>query len=214
MARVVLLSGGIDSLVCAEIERREGRLAGCVFVDYAHPAQVREAWKAFSFCGQWGVPLKVVHAFGLDLGDMASEVGARVVPHRNAVLLTLAANAAASMGATGLVIGCNAADQRDYPDCRPGFLDAVEQVVGMAIHAPLLDKTKGEVVALARAIGLSEADAWSCYLGGAKPCGKCPSCAEAATAWGTDGGAIWRSECCGKTGRELEVNGHAPTCRP
>lgn len=180
---LVLLSGGIDSLVCAEELRQAGQLAGCVFVDYAHPAQVAEGWKAFAYCGTREVPLKTVHAFGLDLGDMTAQHAARVVPSRNALLLSLAANVAPSMGADALVIGCNQADDRDYADCRRGFLDAVQLALGMPVLSPLIGLDKAQIIAKARALGLTQGDAWSCYTGGPKACGECPSCLEADQAW-------------------------------
>jgi len=180
---VVLLSGGIDSIVCAERAREGGRLAGCVFVDYGHPAQVPEGWKAFAYCGARSVPLKVVHAFGLDLGDMANESGARVVPHRNAVLLACAANVLGALGGDRLVIGANASDQRDYPDCRPAFLRNMAKALQVKIAAPLASMGKAEVVAEARRLGLAPSDAWSCYTAGPEPCGACPSCVGAAKGW-------------------------------
>lgn len=183
MRTVVLLSGGIDSLVCAEIERQEERLAGLVFVDYGHPAQIPEGWKAFAYHGRTGIPLKVVHCFGLDLGDMASEEGARVVPHRNAILLSLAANAAAAMGGQRLIIGANADDREDYRDCRRAFIGSMAMALDMSIGAPLLEKGKREIVQLAKDYGLARNDAWSCYLGGPRPCGTCPSCVQAEEAW-------------------------------
>ena len=181
---VILLSGGIDSLVCAELARESGDLVGCVFVDYGHPAQQMEGWKAFAYCGARGVTLRVVHAFGLDLGDMATAAGARVVPHRNAVLLSLAANAARGMGGGSLVIGCNAADQADYTDCRALFLDAMQRALCVRIVAPLLSRQKPEIIEIARQAGLTREDAWSCYKAGPRPCGTCPSCREADRAWG------------------------------
>lgn len=176
--KAVLLSGGIDSLVCAELAELTAEDV-CVFVDYGHPAQIPEGWKAFAYCGTRGITLKVVHAFGLGLGDMASEEGARVVPHRNAILLTLAANT----GAEHLVIGCNAEDQRDYVDCRPAFLRSMAVTLGCIIQAPLSGHTKPQVIELARGFGLARSDAWSCYLGGPRACGECPSCVEADRAW-------------------------------
>ena len=180
---VVLLSGGIDSLVCAESARVEQRLAGCVFVDYGHPAQIPEGWKAFAYCGSRAVPLKVVHAFGLNLGDMAHAAGARVVPSRNAILLAMAANVAHAVGGSRLIIGCNAADQRDYVDCRAPFLVAMAGALGMPVAAPLLGMAKSDIIDRARTLGLTQQDAWSCYGGGPSPCGSCPSCVEADRAW-------------------------------
>lgn len=181
--KVVLLSGGIDSLVCAELARQAGELAGCVFVDYGQPNQQFEAWKAFRYCLSRGVELRVLHAIGLGLGDMADGTAARVVPHRNAVLIAMACNHAASLGASEVQIGANAADQADYEDCRRDFFIAMHKATGLSIHAPLITKTKAEIVTMARNLGLSREDAWSCYEAGPKPCGECPSCVEAESAW-------------------------------
>jgi 7-cyano-7-deazaguanine synthase len=180
---VVLLSGGIDSLVCAELARREDALAGCVFVDYGHPAQVPEGWKAFAYCGQRRVPLKVVHCFGLDLGDMGLAAGARVVPGRNAILLACAANAVGQLGGQSLTIGANAVDAADYPDCRREFLVSMSRALSMPVIAPLIADMKTEVIAKARELGLSRDDAWACYTAGPEPCSACPSCVLADAAW-------------------------------
>jgi 7-cyano-7-deazaguanine synthase len=179
----VLLSGGIDSLVCAEEARVAGTLAGCVFVDYQHPAQIPEGWKAFAYCGLRGVPLRVVHAFGLDLGDMGSAHAARVVPARNALLIAAAANAMAALDGDHLVIGANLADQHDYPDCRRGFMNAMGDALGIGVSTPLMGMSKAEVIGRARALGLTRDDAWSCYEAGPERCGACPSCRSADAAW-------------------------------
>jgi 7-cyano-7-deazaguanine synthase len=110
---------------------------------------------------------------------MASESGSRVVPQRNATLLTVAANT----GADRLIIGCNAEDQRDYLDCRPPFLEDMAAALGCIISAPLATYSKRQIVKVARRLGLARSDTWSCYLGGPVACGKCPSCIEADAAW-------------------------------
>jgi 7-cyano-7-deazaguanine synthase len=179
----VLLSGGIDSLVCAELARQAGELAACVFVDYGHPAQVAEGWRAFAYAGSRGVPLLAPHVRDLQLGAMADASGAAVVPQRNAILLSVAANAASAHGADSLTIGVNAADQRDYEDCRPAFLDAMAAALGLPILAPLVHMDKTQVVRAAADLGLTAADAWPCYRGGPTPCGDCASCRESAGAW-------------------------------
>lgn len=183
MGQIVMLSGGIDSLVCAELAREAGELRGCVFVDYGHPAQQAEGWKAFAYCGEREVPLRAVHVFGLDLGDMGSAQGARVVPGRNAVLLAVGANHAPEMGGTSVVLGATHSDHANYPDCRPGFFDAMTAALGVSVLAPLISMTKSEVVREARRMGLKPSDAWSCYGAGPHPCGTCPSCTEARKAW-------------------------------
>lgn len=165
-------------MVVAEQARAAGTLRGCVFVDYGHPAQQAEGWRAFAYCGARRIPLRVVHVFGLHLGDMGADVGARVVPSRNAVLLAAAANAAAAMGGSELAIGAIAADQRDYADCRPEFFAAMSAALGVQVVAPLVGLSKAEVVAEAARLGLDLGGTWSCYGPGPEPCGTCPSCVE------------------------------------
>lgn len=183
MTTAVLLSGGVDSLLCAELANRDGVLAGCVFVDYGHPSQIGEGWKAFSYAGSRGIPLLAPHVRDLDLGAMQTGKGACVVPARNAILLSVAANAARRLGAQTLTIGANAADQRDYPDCRPAFFAAMSQALGMQIRTPLLEQSKAEIIEAARRCGLERSDCWSCYAGGCHECGSCASCVEANAAW-------------------------------
>jgi len=191
MGCVVLLSGGVDSIVCAEMARAAGELRGVVFVDYGHPAQTLEGWKAFAYHGKTGAPLRVVHAFGLHLAEMAgtSADSPRVVPARNLLLIAAAANHAADLGATEVWIGANAADDADYPDCRTAWIDALSAVVrsayGVTIQAPLAGMTKREIVDRARALGVHQSDTTACYQphNDGTPCGVCASCRCAGAAW-------------------------------
>lgn len=187
---VVLLSGGVDSLVCAERARRSGRLLGLVFVDYGHPAQALEGWRAFAYHGATGVPLRTIHAFGLQLGEMigGDEASARVVPGRNLILIALAVNAAAAMGGREVWIGSNGDDCRDYPDCRPAFTAsasaAAKSSCGVRVVAPLASASKMEIVCEAQEYGLSQRSVVDCYAPvlGAR-CGACACCIRSDEAW-------------------------------
>jgi 7-cyano-7-deazaguanine synthase len=99
--------------------------------------------------------------------------------------LSLAANAAIGMGATRLCIGANQADHEDYPDCRPGFFATMGRALGIEILTPLINMSKRAIIIAATDRGLTREDAWSCYLGGPRACGSCPSCLEADQAWVT-----------------------------
>lgn len=184
---IVLLSGGIDSLVIAEREFRAGTLAGVVFVDMAHPSQIAEGWKAFNFHGRSKIPLKAIHVFGLDLGDMTNAERAGVVPSRNLVLLSVASNAAASLGGNVILIGATKTDAADYIDCRVEALKKISNAFvamgGLPIEAPLIQNTKADVIAEARELGLTKEDAWACYRPGLEPCRVCASCRESENAW-------------------------------
>jgi 7-cyano-7-deazaguanine synthase len=99
-----------------------------------------------------------------------------VVPGRNTVLIALAASLAESRGGGTVLIGVNADDHADYPDCRPEFIDAINALVQLStngkvtVSAPLLHLTKPEIGALARALKVPVEITWSCYAGGGVPC--------------------------------------------
>lgn len=178
----VLLSGGIDSLWMAEKHRKEGNLRGCIFVDYGHPAQQAEAWKVFAYCGKHGIELKVLHAFGLNLGALEGADGDSVMPHRNAILIAMAANIAQQWSVDVIGVGCNRDDWPDYRDCRLEYLNTLGAALGITVRC--WDATKREIVQAARAAGMTQQEIWSCYQGGSEPCGTCNSCVQFNEAWG------------------------------
>jgi 7-cyano-7-deazaguanine synthase len=196
MSVVVLLSGGVDSLVCAELARERNILSGLVFVNYGHPAQTAEAERVFAYHKRSDVPLWVVHTTGLGLADMeaTSQIAAgspRVVPARNGVLIALAANRAAIHGASEVWIGAQGGDDAAYADCRSAWIDAMSQTMhsacGVRVVAPLIDMNKRQVIAEARRLGIMRDQTWACYNPiASKPCMTCVSCLAANHAWGTE----------------------------
>ncbi|MCI4342397.1 MAG: 7-cyano-7-deazaguanine synthase QueC [Thermoplasmata archaeon] len=110
------------------------------------------------------------------------------VPARNTLLLALALGVAESSGAQEIYLGVNAVDYSGYPDCRPEFLrafsrlaavatrDAVERGRTVRVRAPLLRLSKAEIVRRGDRLGVPWELTWSCYRGGARPCGRCDSC--------------------------------------
>ena len=109
------------------------------------------------------------------------------VPARNALFLAYAASCAEALGADAIAIGANAIDYSGYPDCRPRFLSAFQHLLkvgtkagvegrGIRILAPLVHKSKGDIVRLAARLRVPFHKTWSCYQGGARPCGHCESC--------------------------------------
>lgn len=169
----VCLSGGIDSAALCIMAG--DNLCGGVFVDYGQPSRHQERTAAGSVCATFDVPLITVQISNLDLGAMETTSGACIVPHRNAMLLAIAANKTPSNAE--LWIGCNANDQEMYSDCRPQFLQQISSILNRAIHAPLLDTSKTDIIKLVRKSGI-ESMTWSCYKGGATQCGQCNSCLE------------------------------------
>jgi 7-cyano-7-deazaguanine synthase len=121
--------------------------------------------------------------------EIGAEIPPTYVPARNTVLLALALSWAESLGARDLFIGVNAVDYSGYPDCRPEFLQAFEDLARIAtragaegeafrLHAPLIGFSKAEIVRTAVELGVDLSLTLSCYDPGPEgaPCGRCESC--------------------------------------
>ena len=178
---LVLCSGGPDSLVLAERARLSGRLRMLLFAWYDHPANREESAAVFRYMTAAGVEAVEVNMTAMHARELANDDGPRVVPGRNLVLLSVAINRAAALGCSEVWIGANAADQRDYPDCRPGYLDAVSALGapwGVRVVAPLVDTEKPQIIEEAARLGVLDGS-WSCYAPVDRdPCGCCASCVE------------------------------------
>jgi 7-cyano-7-deazaguanine synthase len=119
--------------------------------------------------------------------EIGNDIPATYVPARNIIFLSVAAGVAETVGADRIFIGANALDYSGYPDCRPEFFDAFEQVLKVGtksgvdgnpikIEHPILRMTKAEIVALGKKLKAPLHLTWSCYQGGQKACGRCDSC--------------------------------------
>jgi 7-cyano-7-deazaguanine synthase len=120
-------------------------------------------------------------------GEIGSDIPTTYVPARNTILLSMALAYAEVMEAHAIFIGANSLDYSGYPDCRPEFFSAFEEVarlgtkVGVqgnpiAIKYPLIEMTKAEIVKEGTRLGVPFDLTWSCYEGRGKACGKCDSC--------------------------------------
>ena len=115
------------------------------------------------------------------------------VPNRNMILLSLAAAWAETRGATGVYYGAQAQDRYGYWDCTAEFVERLNQVFalnrgrGVTIRAPFAMMPKSEVIREGLALGVDYGRTWSCYRGGIRPCGVCPTCIERARAFETAG---------------------------
>src|SRR5262245_17874617 len=183
-AVVVLLSGGLDSMTLAAHALAAGfRVIGC-HVHYGQPAAVQEeesarAWAEAHECPfaliKFTYPGPALSALRAPLG----EPGPRVVPGRNALLVSAALSVAASIHAPRVWFGATADDFADYPDCRPQWVEAMSRVgevaYGVEVGAPFLAYTKADVVRRARQLAVDVATTWSCYrpTDAGKPCGGC-----------------------------------------
>jgi len=200
---VVLLSGGLDSYTAAAIAREEGFRLNALTVRYGqrHAAEIEAAravaaWLGASRHVEVDVGLSTIGGSSLttdapvpkDRPIDPNEIPSTYVPARNTVFLALALGWAEVLGAHDIVIGVNALDYSGYPDCRPEFIAAFEQLASLAtargvhgerfrIHAPLQTMTKAEIIRRGTSLGLDYALTHSCYDPDAHgPCGRCDSC--------------------------------------
>jgi 7-cyano-7-deazaguanine synthase len=189
----VLLSGGMDSAVClAWAIKHHGHyddIVDAVCFDYGqrHAAKELEAAKRIASTAR--VPL-TIYLVGDGIGDWYPSGGSLVsdggdlfgsdvvVPGRNRALIVAAALLHDPELPDALVFGACADDQEVFEDCRPEFFRSVEAELRIPVYTPLIDKTKEEVVSLARTLGATNliVMSWSCYAGGDTPCKECGAC--------------------------------------
>lgn len=198
---VVLLSGGLDSMVCAGIAREQGYSLLALTVEYGqrHRIEIEAARAIAEQLAERHVILKFdLTQFGGsaltdDIAVPKEGVGPGIpvtyVPARNTILLSLALGWAEAAGARDLFIGVNALDYSGYPDCRPEFIAAFQSLANRAtkagvegdrftIHAPLQHRTKAEIAREANRLGLDASLSHSCYDPAADGahCGRCDAC--------------------------------------
>jgi len=199
---VVLVSGGLDSMVSAAIAREQGYRLLALSVDYnqRHQIELAAARRIATVLGAERhvvLPLDL-RAFGgsaltaeIDVpkGGVGEDIPVTYVPARNTIFLSLALGWAEAAGARDLFIGVNALDYSGYPDCRPEFIAEFEKLAEVAtkagveghpfrIHAPLQHLTKADIIREAARLGLDAGMSWSCYdpAPGGLHCGRCDSC--------------------------------------
>jgi 7-cyano-7-deazaguanine synthase len=200
---IVLLSGGLDSMVSAAIARERGFQVLALTVDYNQRHRIeldaaRRIADALGAVRHVVLPLDLSAFGGSALtADIAVPKGGveedaipvTYVPARNTIFLSLALGWAEAAGARDMFIGVNALDYSGYPDCRPAFVQGFEDLAALAtkagaegdrfrIHAPLLHMTKADIAAEAARLGLDAGMSWSCYdpAPGGRHCGLCDSC--------------------------------------
>jgi 7-cyano-7-deazaguanine synthase len=199
---VVLLSGGLDSMVTAALAREAGYSVNALTIDYnqRHRCEI-DAARAIAARLEVErhvvLPLDLRQFGGSALTDdiavpkqgVGAEIPVTYVPARNLVFLSLTLAWAEALGARDIFIGVNALDYSGYPDCRPefiaGFQDLAELATkagsegsGFTIHAPLQLLGKAQIAAETARLGLDPAMSWSCYdpAPDGCACGLCDSC--------------------------------------
>jgi len=198
---VVLLSGGLDSMVCAALAREAGFAVVALTIDYGQRHRV-ELDSAAAIARQLAdrhivVPLDL-RAFGgsaltsdiaVPKAGVADGIPITYVPARNTIFLSLALGLAEASGASDIFIGVNALDYSGYPDCRPEFVEEFQKLANIAtkrgleggrfkIQAPLVNMTKAAIAREAQRLGLDASLSHSCYdpLPDGTHCGKCDAC--------------------------------------
>ena len=197
---VVLVSGGMDSVVALYDAAAAGEVLAGVSFDYGSKHNDRELPCARWHCAHLGLQHEVIRlAFvdrlfrsdllrsGGDIPEGHYEEGTMrqtVVPFRNGIMLSVAAGYAESIGAGALVIGAHAGDHAIYPDCREAFMSSMGDAIRLGTYAhtelmrPFISMTKAQIVLRGRELGVDLSRTWSCYKGGERHCGGCGTCVE------------------------------------
>jgi 7-cyano-7-deazaguanine synthase len=198
---VVLVSGGMDSCVCAAIADQSYALA-FLHVSYGQRTEQRERQAFEAIADYYQVPHRLVSRLdhlrqigGSSLTDVTipveqanlgrTDIPTSYVPFRNAHLLSIATSWGEVVGAEALFIGAVAEDSSGYPDCRPEYYDAFNQLIRVGtrpetrlqIVTPVIHMKKSEIVHAGNKLGAPLHLTWSCYQSGERACGRCDSCA-------------------------------------
>jgi 7-cyano-7-deazaguanine synthase len=196
---VVIYSGGMDSFTVLNRALKDGKEVYALSFDYGQ-RHVKELEYASQVCKDLKINHKVVDISainqllaGSSLTDNidipeghyeADNMKSTVVPNRNMVLLSMAVAYAVSVGAGQVYYGAHAGDHAIYPDCRPEFVQKMNDVCLIAnyesveIFSPYLEVSKTAILTDGISMGLDYSNTWTCYNGRKKACGKCGACQE------------------------------------
>ena len=202
---VVLLSGGLDSYTAAAVAKRDGFTLFALSINYGqrHSQELeasRTVARALGVAKHLELNLDLTRIGGSALTSSAidvpkdqpidpTQIPSTYVPARNTIFLSLALGWAEVVGASAIFIGVNALDYSGYPDCRPEFIRAFEQLARLAtkagvegrpltVHTPLIELPKADIIRLGLSLGLDYGLTHSCYdpVEDGRPCGHCDSC--------------------------------------
>jgi 7-cyano-7-deazaguanine synthase len=196
---VVLLSGGMDSCVCAALAARD-YIPAALHISYGQRTEARERRAFLGICDRLGIheklavrndALRAIGGSALTDPDIAvpesNHIGHAIpvtyVPFRNAHFLAVAVSWAEVLGAAKVYIGAVEQDSSGYPDCRPAYYRAFNEVVKtgtkdgrIEVVTPLIGMRKAEIVRLGLELGAPFDLTWSCYSREDRACGVCDSC--------------------------------------
>jgi 7-cyano-7-deazaguanine synthase len=200
---VILLSGGLDSATTLAIAREEGFAPFCLSIDYGqrHGAELVAAARVAASLGarghrtvhidmnQFGGSALTDPGIAVPTAGVAPGIPVTYVPARNTIMLSLALAWAEVLGSRHIFVGVNAVDYSGYPDCRPEFVRAFENMANLAtkaavegarlhVRAPLIDMTKAEIIRQGMKLGVDYGLTVSCYQADVQgqACGVCDSC--------------------------------------
>ena len=195
---LLVLSGGLDSTTM--LYEYQDRIALALSFHYGSNHNDRELPFASLHCQRLNIPHRILHLpfikdyFHSSLleGDAAVPEGeyndtnmhSTVVPFRNGIMLSIAAGMAENENLSYIMLANHAGDHAIYPDCRPEFVEAMNQAVqkgtynGVQLLTPYTHLTKTEIALHGKQLGIDYSQTWSCYRGGEHHCGQCGTCRE------------------------------------
>ena len=203
---IVLLSGGIDSTTAFYQALDEVKVAMAISFDYGQRHRV-ELTYAHKTARKEGIPHEIIDMTSIGRllqgsalsdpdnvevpdGHYAEETMKQtIVPNRNTIMLSMAVGAAIGIGAGQVWAAMHAGDHPIYPDCRPEFIDKLNELIPIATESavvvvtPFIDITKQEIIRKGFRLGIDFSATWSCYKGGKIHCGRCGTCVERAEAF-------------------------------
>ena len=196
---VVIYSGGMDSFTVLNKAIKDGKTVYALSFDYGQK-HVKELVCAASVCKELGIEHKIIDISAINqllagsslTDDIEIPEGhyeeesmkSTVVPNRNMILISLAVGYAVSVGASQVYYGAHSGDHAIYPDCRPEFVQKMNDVCQIAnydaveIYSPYLNNSKIDILTDGLSMGLDYSKTWTCYNGREKACGKCGACQE------------------------------------
>lgn len=195
---IIIVSGGMDSITLLYDKKDEIALG--ISFDYGSNHNAKEIPFAKMHCERLGIkhitiPLDFMGKYfkssllegsdSIPEGHYAEEnMKSTVVPFRNGIMLSIAIGIAESNKLSKVLIANHGGDHTIYPDCRPDFINAIDQAaqtgtfVKVKVVAPYTNISKGEIAMIGKQIGIDYSETWSCYKGTSIHCGKCGTCIE------------------------------------
>ena len=200
---VVLLSGGLDSVTCLAVAKKEKFAVHALCFDYGqrHKIEIECARRSAARIGvekfhliqfdlrQWAASALTSDQLDVpEFQEYRDKVPITYVPARNLIFLSFGTALAEGIGSRDIFIGVNSVDYSGYPDCRPEFIQKFQELADYAttatavngtkikLETPLQNLSKKEIVQLGSRLGAPLQFTHSCYKGGEKACGVCDSC--------------------------------------